>query len=93
MITMKSAIRETRLQNLQGSLIEIKQRGKKRKRSFLRKQLQNHAASRMVVGSSPDEVTEFLSIYIILPAALGPGVHSASERNEYQKQKSNVSGE
>jgi hypothetical protein len=31
---------------------------------------------------------------IILPAALGPGVYSASNRNEYQKQKNNnVSGE
>jgi hypothetical protein len=29
----------------------------------------------------------FISIYIILPAALGPGVHSASNRNEYWKQK------
>jgi hypothetical protein len=27
------------------------------------------------------------SIYLILPAALGSGVHSASNRNEYQKQK------
>jgi hypothetical protein len=27
------------------------------------------------------------SIYLILPAALGPGVDSASNRNEYQKQK------
>jgi hypothetical protein len=26
-------------------------------------------------------------------AALGPGVHSASNRNEYQKHKNNVSGE
>jgi hypothetical protein len=33
------------------------------------------------------------SIYLILPAALGPGVHSASNRNEYQKQKNNVSGQ
>jgi hypothetical protein len=33
----------------------------------------------------------FLSIFIILPAALGPGVYSASNRNEYQKQKGNVS--
>jgi hypothetical protein len=33
------------------------------------------------------------SIYLILPAALGPGVYSASNRNEYQKQKNNVSGE
>jgi hypothetical protein len=32
------------------------------------------------------------SIYLILPAALGPGVHSASNRNEYQKQKTKVSG-
>jgi hypothetical protein len=32
------------------------------------------------------------SIYLILLAALGPGVYSASKRNEYQKQK-NVSGE
>jgi hypothetical protein len=35
----------------------------------------------------------FFSIYIILPAALGPGVYSASNINEYQKKKNNVSGE
>jgi hypothetical protein len=35
----------------------------------------------------------FLSIYLILPVALSPGVYSASNRNEYQKHKSNVSGE
>jgi hypothetical protein len=35
----------------------------------------------------------FSSIYLILPAALGPGVYSASNRNEYQKHKSYVSGE
>jgi hypothetical protein len=29
----------------------------------------------------------------ILPTALGPGVYSASNRNEYQKDKNNVSGE
>jgi hypothetical protein len=28
-----------------------------------------------------------------LPAVLGPGVYSSSNRNEYQKQKNNVSGE
>jgi hypothetical protein len=34
------------------------------------------------------------SIYLILPASLGPGIHSASNRNEYQKLKNNeVSGE
>jgi hypothetical protein len=32
------------------------------------------------------------SIYLILPAALGPGDYSASGRNEYRKQKSNVCG-
>jgi hypothetical protein len=35
----------------------------------------------------------FVSIYLILPAALGPGVYLASNRNELQKQKNNVSGE
>jgi hypothetical protein len=34
----------------------------------------------------------FFSIYLILPAALGP-VFSAFNRNEYQKQDNNVSGE
>jgi hypothetical protein len=35
----------------------------------------------------------FLSIHLILPAALGPEVYLASNRNEYQKHKNNVSGE
>jgi hypothetical protein len=35
----------------------------------------------------------FFSIYLIIPAALVPGVHSASNRNEYKKQINNVSGE
>jgi hypothetical protein len=30
------------------------------------------------------------SIYLIRPTALGPGVYSAYNRNEYQKQKNNV---
>jgi hypothetical protein len=33
------------------------------------------------------------SIDLIVPGELGPGVHSASNRNEYQKQKNNVSRE
>jgi hypothetical protein len=45
-----------------------------------------------VSGSSLDDVTECFWIYLILPAALGPGLYSASNRNEYQKQTNNVSG-
>jgi hypothetical protein len=36
---------------------------------------------------------QILSIYLILPAALDPEVYSASNRNECQKQKNNVSRE
>jgi hypothetical protein len=32
-------------------------------------------------------------MYLILPATLGPGVYSVSKRNEYQKQRNNVSVE
>jgi hypothetical protein len=42
---------------------------------------------------SPDKVNTYFSIYLILPAALGPWVYSASNRNEYQKLKNKVSGE
>jgi hypothetical protein len=31
------------------------------------------------------EVIEFCSVYLILTAALGSGVHSASNKSEYQK--------
>jgi hypothetical protein len=56
--------------------------------------LGHYATSRKIAGSRPDEVNAFFSIYLILLAALGPGVYSASNRNEYQKQKNNnVSGE
>jgi hypothetical protein len=34
----------------------------------------------------------FFLIYLIFPAALGPGVYSTSNGNEYQKQKNNASG-
>jgi hypothetical protein len=44
-------------------------------------------------GSRPDKENEFFPMYLMLPAALGPGVYSASIRNEYQKQKNNVFGE
>jgi hypothetical protein len=40
----------------------------------------------------PEGQVIFLN-FLILPAALGPGVYSAANRNEYQKHKNNVSGE
>jgi hypothetical protein len=43
--------------------------------------------SRKVAGSRSNEVNTFFSIYLILPAALGPQVYSASNTNEYQKQE------
>jgi hypothetical protein len=44
-------------------------------------------------GSGPDGVNEFFSIFLNPPTALDPGVYLAFNRNEYQKQKSNVSWE
>jgi hypothetical protein len=39
----------------------------------------------------PDEVNDFFfSIYLILPAAIGLGVYSACNRNEYQKLKKKI---
>jgi hypothetical protein len=38
-------------------------------------------------------MNEFSSFYVVLPAAIDPVVHSASNINEYQKQKNNVSKE
>jgi ABC-type uncharacterized transport system permease subunit len=55
--------------------------------------LRHYATSRKVAGSTPDEVIQFFSMYLIVSAAIGPVVYSASNRNEYQKQKNNVSGE
>jgi hypothetical protein len=55
--------------------------------------LRHYATILKVVGWRPDEVNESISIYLILPATLGPGVFPASNRNEYQKQKNNVSEE
>jgi hypothetical protein len=44
--------------------------------------------------SRPDEVNAFFfSIYLILSTALDHGVYSASNKNDCQKQKNNVSGE
>jgi hypothetical protein len=40
----------------------------------------------------PHKYLDSFNVLLILPAVLCPGVHSASNRNEYQKQE-NVSGE
>jgi hypothetical protein len=40
-----------------------------------------------VVDSIPVEVIAFFQIILILIVALGTGLYSASNRNEYQKQK------
>jgi hypothetical protein len=55
--------------------------------------LRHYVTSRKVAGSRPDEVNKFFSLYLILPAALGSGVYSGPNINEYQKQENNVSGE
>ena len=43
--------------------------------------LRHHASNRKVAGSTPDGVIGIFT-HIILPVALGPGVDSASNRNE-----------
>jgi hypothetical protein len=53
----------------------------------------HYATIKKVAGSRPVEMNEFFKIYLILPTALGTGVHSASNRNDYQKQANNNSGE
>jgi hypothetical protein len=48
--------------------------------------------SRKVTGSSPDDASDFFSIDVILPAAVGHGVCSAPHRNEYQKMFLGIKG-
>jgi hypothetical protein len=55
--------------------------------------LRLYATSQKVAGSRPDEVKEFLLIYLIIAAAQDPGVYSASNRSVYQNQINNISGE
>jgi hypothetical protein len=43
------------------------------------------ATSQKVMGSNPDEIIALFSSHLILPAAPGPGVYSAFNRNEYQE--------
>jgi hypothetical protein len=56
--------------------------------------LRQNVKSQKFAGSIPDEAIDlFFSIYLILPAAILPEGFSASNRNEYQKQTNNRSGE
>jgi hypothetical protein len=55
--------------------------------------LGHYATSRKTTDSRIDDVIKLFSIYLIIPAALDSGVYSASNRNEYQKRKNNISGE
>jgi hypothetical protein len=55
--------------------------------------LRHFVTNRKVAGSRPNEVNGFFSMYLILPAAIRPGVYSATDRNEYQKQKNNICGD
>jgi hypothetical protein len=50
-------------------------------RLYIPQSLRHYATSRKVAGSRPGEMNGFFPIYIILPAALGPEVYSASDRN------------
>jgi hypothetical protein len=62
-----------------------------RHRSFvisILKALLNNSKESKFVGSIPGKFIDFFfSIYLIFPAALGPGIYSASNRNECLKQK------
>jgi hypothetical protein len=46
--------------------------------------LRHYATSPEVAGSSLDKVIEFFSIYLSFQPQYGPGVGSASNRNEYK---------
>jgi hypothetical protein len=44
-------------------------------------------------GQVRDPIRRNFKMYLIIPAALGPGVYSVYNRNEYRKHKRNVSWE
>jgi hypothetical protein len=50
----------------------------------------HYTTSRKVAGSRPNENDFFFSNYLILPAAPGPGVYSACNRNTKQKAENEV---
>jgi hypothetical protein len=53
----------------------------------------HYDTNRKVADSRLDELNEFFSIYLILPATLGPGVYSASNRNECKEHSNKAFGE
>jgi hypothetical protein len=55
--------------------------------------LRQYATSYNVAGSRPEETNDFFSVYLILPATVGPGVYSASNNSKCQDQKNYVLGE
>jgi hypothetical protein len=51
--------------------------------------VRNYATSRMIEGSKLDDVNAFLCNLPNPYSSIGPGVYSASNGNEHQKQKKN----
>jgi hypothetical protein len=47
-----------------------------------------YATSRKAAGSTPDVVIEYFLLYLVLPAAVIPGVYSASNRYKYNNKNS-----
>jgi hypothetical protein len=52
----------------------------------------SEASTPVTQGRNVDATYDF-PFYLILPALLCPAVYTASTRNQYQKQKNNVSGQ
>jgi hypothetical protein len=55
--------------------------------------VKHYGTSRKVADSRPDEVNDFFFNFPNHSLRTRPGVYSASNKNEYQKQKNNVSRE
>jgi hypothetical protein len=52
----------------------------------------HYATSRKAAGSNPDEVIGFFQLTQSFQSHYGPGVDSASNRNEYQEYSWNILG-
>jgi hypothetical protein len=80
-------------QQLRGQLYSKKAKKKGNINEFVLYLSEDKALLYHPEGASETFVTNKCSIYIILHAIQGPGVYSTCERNVFQKQKINVSGE